>query len=124
MTSLVTLLVADCSILSSRVILLLDDLLWVLTVTQLKAAILYANSLKEVIERSAQQSKRLAAEKLKVMCSASYDGRDSFLVWAVCRVPTVMTVTIEDICKVPTPRLIVPNKRNTHNGHRDGECYL
>lgn len=56
---------SDCSIMASRVILLLDDLLWVLTVTQLKAAILYANSLKEVIERSAQQSKRLAAEKLK-----------------------------------------------------------
>ncbi|XP_070199666.1 bridge-like lipid transfer protein family member 3B [Littorina saxatilis] len=56
---------SDCSILSSRVILLLDDLLWVLTITQLKAAILYANSLKEVIERSSHQSKRLAAEKLK-----------------------------------------------------------
>ncbi|KAK7486402.1 hypothetical protein BaRGS_00022326, partial [Batillaria attramentaria] len=56
---------SDCSIVSSRVILLLDDLLWVLTVMQLKAAILYANSLKEVIERSARQSKRLAAEKLK-----------------------------------------------------------
>jgi hypothetical protein len=51
---------------TSRWMLLLDDLLWVLTVTQLKAAILYYNSLKEVIERSSQQSKRLAAEKLKV----------------------------------------------------------
>uniref|UniRef100_A0A2C9JX98 Uncharacterized protein n=1 Tax=Biomphalaria glabrata TaxID=6526 RepID=A0A2C9JX98_BIOGL len=55
----------DSTIISSRLILLLDDLLWVLTITQLKAAILYANSLKEVIERSAQQSKKLAAEKLK-----------------------------------------------------------
>ena len=72
------LLIADCSILSSRVILLLDDLLWVLTVTQLKAAVLYANSLKEVIERSAQQSKRLAAEKLKVMCSADCVVQESF----------------------------------------------
>ncbi|GFO39322.1 uhrf1-binding protein 1-like protein [Plakobranchus ocellatus] len=56
---------SDSAIISSRLTLLLDDLLWVLTITQLKAAILYANSLKVVIERSAQQSKRLAAEKLK-----------------------------------------------------------
>ncbi|CAL1533724.1 unnamed protein product, partial [Lymnaea stagnalis] len=55
----------DSTIISSRLTFLLDDLLWVLTITQLKAAILYANSLKEVIERSSQQSKRLAAEKLK-----------------------------------------------------------
>ncbi|KAH9519137.1 UHRF1-binding protein 1, partial [Bulinus truncatus] len=55
----------DSTIISSRLTLLLDDLLWVLTITQLKAAILYANSLKEVIERSSQQSKKLAAEKLK-----------------------------------------------------------
>lgn len=57
---------ADCSIVSSRVILLLDDLLWVLTETQLKAALLYATSLQEVIEKSTHQSKQLAAEKLKV----------------------------------------------------------
>ncbi|XP_046559644.1 LOW QUALITY PROTEIN: UHRF1-binding protein 1-like [Haliotis rubra] len=56
---------SDCSIISTRVMLLLDDILWVLTATQLKAAILYSNSLKEVIERSAQQSKKLAAEKLQ-----------------------------------------------------------
>lgn len=55
----------DCSIVSSRVILLLDDLLWVLTETQLKAALLYATSLQEVIEKSTHQSKQLAAEKLK-----------------------------------------------------------
>ncbi|XP_071104547.1 bridge-like lipid transfer protein family member 3B [Haliotis cracherodii] len=56
---------SDCSIISTRVMLLLDDILWVLTASQLKAAILYSNSLKEVIERSAQQSKKLAAEKLQ-----------------------------------------------------------
>jgi len=46
--------------------LYLDDLLWVLTDTQLKAAILYVNSLKETIEKSRKQSKNLAAEKLQV----------------------------------------------------------
>lgn len=55
----------DCSIVSSRVILLLDDLLWVLTETQLKAALLYATSLQEVFEKSTLQSKQRAAEKLK-----------------------------------------------------------
>jgi hypothetical protein len=49
--------------------LYLDDLLWVLTDTQLKAAILYANSLKETIEKSRKQSKNLAAEKLQVKIS-------------------------------------------------------
>ena len=56
----------DCSLMSSRVIFLLDDLLWVLTDTQLKAAILYANSLRSIIEKSGEQSKRLAAQKLQV----------------------------------------------------------
>lgn len=46
--------------------LLLDDLLWVLTTTQLKAAILYADSLKEIIKKSREQSKKQAAEKLQV----------------------------------------------------------
>lgn len=46
--------------------LLLDDLLWVLTDTQLKAAILYLNSLNDMMEKSRQQSKNIAAEKLDV----------------------------------------------------------
>ena len=58
--------VSDCNIISSRIILLLDDILWVLTDTQLKAAILYANSLRDMIEKSTQQSKKLAADKLQV----------------------------------------------------------
>ncbi|KAJ8298803.1 hypothetical protein KUTeg_022863 [Tegillarca granosa] len=56
---------SDCCIISTRVMLLLDDLLWVLTTTQLKAAILYADSLKEIIKKSREQSKKLAAEKLQ-----------------------------------------------------------
>ncbi len=57
---------ADCGIVSSRVQFNLDDLLWVLTDSQLKAAIVFVNSLKEIVKRSAAQSKLLAAEKLKV----------------------------------------------------------
>ena len=57
---------ADCGIIASKVQLNLDDLLWVLTDSQLKAAILFANSLREVVNKSAQQSKLMAAEKLQV----------------------------------------------------------
>ena len=53
--------------------LYLDDLLWVLTDTQLKAAILYVNSLKETIEKSRKQSKNLAAEKLLVIITLVTD---------------------------------------------------
>ncbi|XP_069133817.1 bridge-like lipid transfer protein family member 3B [Argopecten irradians] len=55
---------SDCSIISTRVMLFLDDILWVLTDTQLKAAILYANSLRQMIEKSREQSKKLAADAL------------------------------------------------------------
>ncbi|WAR03200.1 UH1BL-like protein [Mya arenaria] len=71
---------SDCSVISSRILLLLDDLLWVLTDTQLKAAIVYANSLSGIIEKSAEQSKRLAAEKLqKQGKSSSSSDMDQFL---------------------------------------------
>ena len=56
----------DCGIISSRVQLNLDDLLWVLTDSQLKAAILFANSLRDIIKKSNAQSKLQAAEKLQV----------------------------------------------------------
>ncbi|XP_062591899.1 bridge-like lipid transfer protein family member 3B isoform X2 [Saccostrea cucullata] len=57
---------SDCGVISTRVMLLLDDLLWVLTDTQLKAAILYINSLKDMIEKSRAQSKNNAAEALDI----------------------------------------------------------
>ncbi|KAK3104114.1 hypothetical protein FSP39_024532 [Pinctada imbricata] len=55
---------SDCGIIATRLMLLLDDLLWVLTDSQLKAAILYVNSLKGMMEKSRSQSKNQAAEKL------------------------------------------------------------
>ncbi|OWF43212.1 UHRF1-binding protein 1-like isoform X2 [Mizuhopecten yessoensis] len=55
---------SDCSIISTCVMLFLDDILWVLTDTQLKAAILYANSLRMMIEKSREQGKKLAAETI------------------------------------------------------------
>ena len=57
---------SDCGMVASRVQLNLDDLLWVLTDSQLKAAIIFVNSLKEVIQKSTQQAKLRATDKLKV----------------------------------------------------------
>ena len=58
--------VSDCGIVASRLQVNLDDLLWVLTDSQLNAALGFINSLREVVKRSNLQSKQLAAEKLKV----------------------------------------------------------
>jgi hypothetical protein len=56
----------DCSIVASRLQINLDDLLWVLTNSQLKAALTFVGSLRDIVARSSEQSKRLAAEKLRV----------------------------------------------------------
>lgn len=47
---------------ASKLILVLDDLLWVLTDSQLKAMVQYAKSLSEAMEKSAQQRKSMATE--------------------------------------------------------------
>lgn len=58
--------IKDCNVLASKLLFILDDLLWVLTDTQLKAIIHYAKSLSEAMEKSAQQRKSMAAESLQV----------------------------------------------------------
>ncbi|KAG8512141.1 UHRF1-binding protein 1 [Galemys pyrenaicus] len=52
----------DCNVIASKLMFLLDDLLWVLTDSQLKAMMKYAESLSEAMEKSAQQRKSLAPE--------------------------------------------------------------
>ncbi|NXA36883.1 UH1BL protein, partial [Eudromia elegans] len=59
----------DCNVVASKLVLILDDLLWVLTDSQLKAMVQYAKSLSEAIEKSAEQRKSLASETTQV-CSA------------------------------------------------------
>ncbi|XP_041051520.1 UHRF1-binding protein 1 [Carcharodon carcharias] len=54
--------VKDCNVVGSKLMFLLDDLLWVLTDSQLKAMIEYAQSLSEAMENSAKQRKRMAPE--------------------------------------------------------------
>ncbi|XP_070612012.1 bridge-like lipid transfer protein family member 3B isoform X2 [Erythrolamprus reginae] len=60
----------DCYVVASKLILILDDLLWVLTDSQLKAMVQYAKSLSEAIEKSAEQRKSLASEPMQSSVSA------------------------------------------------------
>lgn len=57
----------DCNVVASKLTFLLDDLLWVLTDSQLKAMMKYAESLSEAMEKSAQQRKSLAPEPVQVV---------------------------------------------------------
>ncbi|NP_001084948.1 UHRF1-binding protein 1-like [Xenopus laevis] len=52
----------DCNVVASKLIFMLDDLLWVLTDSQLKAMVQYAKSLSEAIEKSTEQRKSMASE--------------------------------------------------------------
>ncbi|NXG43092.1 URFB1 protein, partial [Psilopogon haemacephalus] len=56
----------DCNVVASKLMFLLDDLLWVLTDSQLKAMMKYAESLSEAMEKSAQQRKSLAPESVQL----------------------------------------------------------
>ncbi|XP_021485761.1 bridge-like lipid transfer protein family member 3A [Meriones unguiculatus] len=56
----------DCNVVASKLTLLLDDLLWVLTDSQLKAMMKYAESLSEAMEKSAQQRKSMAPEPVQI----------------------------------------------------------
>ncbi|CAJ1084777.1 UHRF1-binding protein 1 isoform X2 [Xyrichtys novacula] len=57
--------IKDCNVLASKLLFILDDLLWVLTDSQLKAIIHYSKSLSEAMEKSAQQRKSRTAESLQ-----------------------------------------------------------
>ncbi|XP_056654670.1 bridge-like lipid transfer protein family member 3B isoform X2 [Monodelphis domestica] len=52
----------DCNVIATKLVLILDDLLWVLTDSQLKAMVQYAKSLSEAIEKSTEQRKSMASE--------------------------------------------------------------
>lgn len=54
---------SDCSVLSSRLLLILDDLLWVLTDSQLKAALHFVDSLAGLIQDSNKAIQRKKAQK-------------------------------------------------------------
>lgn len=55
--------VSDCSVQASRLLLILDDLLWVLTDSQLKAALHFVDSLADLIQESNKTIQRKKAQK-------------------------------------------------------------
>lgn len=54
---------SDCNVVSSRLLLILDDLLWVLTDSQLKAALHFVDSLAGLIQSSNKAIQRKKAQK-------------------------------------------------------------
>ncbi|XP_070496811.1 bridge-like lipid transfer protein family member 3B isoform X5 [Chironomus tepperi] len=54
---------SDCSVLASKLLLILDDLLWVLTDSQLKAALHFVDSLAGLIQSSNKTIQRKKAQK-------------------------------------------------------------
>lgn len=55
---------SDCTILASRLVLILDDLLWVLTDSQLNAALHFVDSLASLIKASTNLTQKTKAKKI------------------------------------------------------------
>lgn len=56
------LLILDCAVIGCRLVLIMDELLWVLTDAQLSAAILFLQSLSHLIERDTLVNQRFKVE--------------------------------------------------------------
>lgn len=54
---------SDCNVLNCRLVLILDDLLWVLTDSQLKAALHFVDSLSGLIKTSTNANQKTKAQK-------------------------------------------------------------
>ncbi|KAJ4435634.1 hypothetical protein ANN_18250 [Periplaneta americana] len=60
--------ISDCFIMGSRLVLILDDLLWVLTDSQLKAALHFLDSLTGLVQKATELTRiKKAARKLEVL---------------------------------------------------------
>ena len=58
---------SDCAVLGCRLVLIMEDLLWVLTDDQLKAALHFADSLTGLLKRATEESQKIkGARKLEV----------------------------------------------------------
>ncbi|XP_007483774.1 bridge-like lipid transfer protein family member 3A isoform X2 [Monodelphis domestica] len=68
----------DCNVITSKLMFLLDDLLWVLTDSQLKAMMKYAESLSEAMEKSALQRKSLAPGPIQSTSPAAHSTPHSW----------------------------------------------
>ncbi|XP_067928602.1 bridge-like lipid transfer protein family member 3B [Watersipora subatra] len=56
---------SDCSPVATRLHFIMDDLLWIVTDSQVKAAVVFAKHIKDNIDKSHEQSKKLAAQQLQ-----------------------------------------------------------
>ena len=57
----------DCAVLGCRLVLIMEDLLWVLTDDQLKAALHFADSLSGLLKRATEETQKIkGARKLEV----------------------------------------------------------
>lgn len=56
----------DCSTVASKVQFIMDDLLWILTDTQMKAAVIFARHLKQNMDKANEQSKAEVVQTLQV----------------------------------------------------------
>lgn len=54
---------SDCSVVSSRLVVIFDSLLWVLTDSQLKAAIYFTDSLSELVREATKLSHKIKVQK-------------------------------------------------------------
>ncbi|XP_037024390.1 UHRF1-binding protein 1-like isoform X3 [Bradysia coprophila] len=68
---------SDCSILSSRLVLILDDLLWVLTDSQLKAALHFVDSLAALIKESTNLTQKTKAQKKLEVTLPEYQAQQA-----------------------------------------------
>lgn len=62
---------SDCSVVATKLQFIMDDLLWIITDSQMKAAVVFAKHLKDNMDRANEQSKRTAAQKLQVATGCS-----------------------------------------------------
>uniref|UniRef100_A0A8C5C868 Chorein N-terminal domain-containing protein n=1 Tax=Gadus morhua TaxID=8049 RepID=A0A8C5C868_GADMO len=107
----------DCYVVASKLVLILDDLLWVLTDSQLKAMVQYAKSLSEAMERSAQQRKSMASEEQVATRTPTHTASMArlFSAYDVCETSHHLQITHLDlhICDDTHSPDKVSNKRLT-----------
>lgn len=68
---------SDCAVLGCRLVLILDDLLWVLTDDQLKAALHFADSLSGLLKRATEETQKVkGARKLESLSESHIQSKD------------------------------------------------
>ena len=102
---------ADCFIMGSRLVLILDDLLWVLTDSQLKAALHFLDSLTGLVQKATELTRiKKAARKLEVVLIVFHFT--DYLMRSVNYLLAILLCVFWSWCRVGI--LIVGNEHFTH----------